>query len=303
MIIKKLYLFLIIVLFPLVANADSVEIDGLYYALNPNDKTAKVVSTHSEDDSWLLGVRLETPNPSSNEKSLENITIPDSVTYEGVVYRVTSIGEGAFLWCSGLKMITIGSNVSSIGERVFVDCTDLRVIVSRIKEPFDINPNCWYGVKKDSLQVYVPINTQNKYYTKNGWKDIYKNNNFFEIGGKDVLTDGDTFTTFVGSVLTTIRVLSTDYKTCEINKGKGVLKNTTFIIPSSITGSDNNQYTIKTIMDGAFSGCMELISVDIPDGVTSIGNYAFSVCSNLKSVSIPNSVNTIGENAFSGFFC
>lgn len=43
-----------------------------------------------------------------------------------------------------------------------------------------------------------------------------------------------------------------------------------------------------------------LLSVTIPDGVTSIGDYAFCNCSNLTSVTIPGSVANIGEEAFRG---
>lgn len=37
---------------------------------------------------------------------------------------------------------------------------------------------------------------------------------------------------------------------------------------------------------------------EIPDSVTSIGDYAFYKCSNLKSVIIPNNVTSIGFSAF-----
>ena len=40
--------------------------------------------------------------------------------------------------------------------------------------------------------------------------------------------------------------------------------------------------------------------IEIPDGVTTIGDYAFDSCKNLKSVKIPDSVTTIGNNAFQG---
>ena len=40
--------------------------------------------------------------------------------------------------------------------------------------------------------------------------------------------------------------------------------------------------------------------MDIPDGVTSVGNYAFYQCSGLKSVTIGEGVKSIGEYAFYG---
>lgn len=43
-----------------------------------------------------------------------------------------------------------------------------------------------------------------------------------------------------------------------------------------------------------------MVSINIPNSVTSIGEYAFSDCSGLTSISIPNSVKSIGEYAFSG---
>ena len=44
----------------------------------------------------------------------------------------------------------------------------------------------------------------------------------------------------------------------------------------------------------------EVTSVNIPNGVTSIGDYAFDDCANLTSITIPNSVTNIGNSVFDG---
>jgi hypothetical protein len=42
--------------------------------------------------------------------------------------------------------------------------------------------------------------------------------------------------------------------------------------------------------DNAFSGCVTLTEITIPNSITSIGAYAFSGCTSLTSVTIPSSV-------------
>ena len=42
----------------------------------------------------------------------------------------------------------------------------------------------------------------------------------------------------------------------------------------------------------------DILSVSLPEGLTSIGNYAFQYCSSLTSITIPNSVTSIGESTF-----
>ena len=78
------------------------------------------------------------------------VTIPDSVSYQGVVYDVIGIGRGAFKYCwlhevsipesvqyiedyafafSSLYSITIPNSVKRIGKGVFDGCEDLESVV------------------------------------------------------------------------------------------------------------------------------------------------------------------------------
>ena len=55
--------------------------------------------------------------------------------------------------------------------------------------------------------------------------------------------------------------------------------------------------SVKTIY-GAFNGCSNLTSINIPVGVTIIGGSAFKDCSRLTSIIIPANVKEIGPSAF-----
>ncbi len=54
---------------------------------------------------------------------------------------------------------------------------------------------------------------------------------------------------------------------------------------------------VTSIVDGAFQES-NIVSITIPDSVTSIGDYAFNTCSSLTSITISDSVTSIGDYTF-----
>ena len=68
---------------------------------------------------------------------------------------------------------------------------------------------------------------------------------------------------------------------------------TALVLPSNYNGES---YVIN---DYAFYDCDSIISITIPDSVTSIGDSAFNFCKNLTNITMPYSVTSIGAYAFS----
>lgn len=57
---------------------------------------------------------------------------------------------------------------------------------------------------------------------------------------------------------------------------------------------------IKSIGYYAFSNCTNLVNITIPSSVINIKSKAFERCISLTSITIPNSVTSIGDHAFFG---
>ena len=112
------------------------KVDGIYYDLNNDDKTASVT---------YIGFY------SSNNKDayVGNIIIPKSTTYNGTTYSVTSIGNRAFHGCSGLTKL-----------------------VSLAVEPPICGRGAFEKVDKTTCQLLVPEESINKYKTADQWKEF-----------------------------------------------------------------------------------------------------------------------------------
>ena len=83
--------------------------------------------------------------------------IPDTVAIDGVVYKVTSIGEKAFYKNTALKKIVIGSCVEKISSKAFYGCTSLNKIVINSTKISNgkVGANAFKKVNKN-VKVYVP---------------------------------------------------------------------------------------------------------------------------------------------------
>ena len=230
------------------------KVDNIYYNLNNEDKTASVT---------YMGLY------SSNNKDayVGNIIIPESTTYNGTTYSVTSIGKNAFHGCSGLTSVTIPNSVTSIGDGAFANCSGLTsVVVDKNNGTYDSRDNCNAIIETSTNKLIV------------GCKNTTIPNSVTSIGDY-------AFSYCSGLTSVTIPNSVTSINEYAFSGCYGL---TSVTIPNSVT----------SIGEYAFSGCSGLTSVTIPNSVTYIGGYTFSRCSGLTSVTIPNSVTSIGESAF-----
>ena len=88
--------------------------------------------TDAKGIGWVCTIIESTHNVSieifNNGSLPATVNIPSSVNIGSTYYTVTSIGNGAFIDCSGLTSITIPSSVTSIGENAFSGCSGLTSI-------------------------------------------------------------------------------------------------------------------------------------------------------------------------------
>ena len=90
--------------------------------------------------------------------------IPDTVAIDGVVYKVTSVGEKAFYKNTALKKIVIGSCVEKISSKAFYGCTSLNSIVINSTKISNgkVGANAFKKVSKN-VKVYVPASKYKAY--------------------------------------------------------------------------------------------------------------------------------------------
>lgn len=104
---KKILLSMILALIAMCSWAYDVEIDGIYYTLDRNDRTA-IVTWGDQDYSG-------------------DVIIPSSVEYNGITFPVVEIGGTAFWRCYSLTSVSIPNSVSKIDGNPFMGCTSLPV--------------------------------------------------------------------------------------------------------------------------------------------------------------------------------
>ncbi|OYP64727.1 leucine-rich repeat domain-containing protein [Prevotella sp. P2-180] len=237
---------LLSVFFSISASAYDVEVDGIYYNIVTKGKAAEV----TKGDNNYSG----------------DVTIPETITVDNVVYNVTSIGREAFWSCTGLTSITIPNSLTSIGGAAFSRCPGLTSITI---------PNSVTSIGDDAFSYCTGLTS-------------------ITIPSSVTSIRGFAFQGCTGLTSITIPNSVTSIGNWAFSYCTGL---TSITIPNSVTSIRDDAFmgctgltsitipnSVKSIRDGAFIDCTGLTSITIPSSVTSIGQWAFSGCKNIENV-------------------
>lgn len=257
---KQLLSIIIMVCISIVVNAETTEIDGIYYNLIEKAKVAEITSN---------------PNHYSG-----SIAIPESITYNGEKYEVTAIGEKAFSMCIHLTSIKIPSSITSIKEHSFENCYALTSI-SIPSSVTHIGIGAFYaciGLTEIALQ--------------DGLLEI-GNGAFCQCTELNNFSMPNTVEKIEASVFAGCTKLSYVTLSSKLSKiENGTFSNCTSL--KSFTISNN----IEEIGNNSFEGCCSLSKINMPNSIKSIGREAFQNCTNLKTIVLGRNTKKIDSKSF-----
>jgi hypothetical protein len=144
-------------------NANEVEYDGLFYRINPEEKTAVLSKSNSGNPLFC------------QEQMLLDFKIPSVMYYNNEEYTVIGIGDRAFMECHAFASVDIPTSVSFMHRDAFFYCKSLKKVIIRgdvTIPPFkgvfnrtDLSEIYWYGdIKKLNLFLNAMVSNESSFH-------------------------------------------------------------------------------------------------------------------------------------------
>ena len=158
------------------------------------------------------------------------------------------------------------------------------------------NPNNvdGFSIEDDEILLYDPSREDKDFV---GWK---YNGEFIDKVDSSIINQYKEITLEAVWSIYTYEISENDDGKYAVIAGFDDSSITDIVIPETVASS-NGEIIVKSIANEAFDSNDNIVSVAIPDSVTTIGEHAFSSCFNLKTVTISENsqLTTIGSYAFS----
>ena len=246
---------------------------------------------------------------------LRSVTIPESVTFIGegafkgcsslpsitLSDNTQSIGNDAFRGCFGLTEVSLGSSVTFIGNSAFSGCSNLTGISlgSALDSIGDYAFNGCSGLRTVEIPDGTSSIGERAFYGCSEIEEIVVPDSVYYIG-ESAFDQCDSLTELTVPFVGASRSSTSDPEArfAYIFRWYEMDNNIYPDVPNSLRTVNITDASV--IPANAFWNCDTITTINIADGVTSIGDNAFRNCSLRQSIYIPNTVTSIGENAFRG---
>ena len=219
--------------------------------------------------------------------------IPSVCTHDGKTYIVVAVADSAFLSNYSVASVKIPSTVKTIGKSAFEKCYELTsVTFNKLVE--EIGEQAFYNCHTLTSVKDFPKNLKRlkslSFANCENLKDtIELPASLQKIGNNP----------FAGSVGVSLSLDNANpYFSLQDNIVYNKTKTQAVMGLASLKGSVELAPTVTEISPYAFYCCKEIVSVNCPDALQTIGRYAFSQSEKLSAVNLNNSLKSIGICAF-----